>query len=70
MKKNSVMMNGAYFAPSCPMLAIAISFRTNSTSASTAPAKPPGALPSRCRRSRPRAAIRMTRNTIAAAIAM
>ena len=55
MKKKSVMMNGANFAPSCPMLAMAISFRTKSTMASTAPGEPARRL------ARPAAAARAPR---------
>jgi hypothetical protein len=68
MKKNKVMMKGANLAPSCPMLAMAMSLRTNSTMASTAPANPLGAASKArcCFIMRP--AMYMVRNTRIAAM--
>src|ERR1043166_7612900 len=69
MKKKSVMMSGANFFPSCPMLAIAMSSRTKSTSPSTAAANPRGAFsPARCRASE-RPASFIVRKTSSAASA-
>ena len=71
MKKKNVMISGAYFAPdSWPMLSIAMSWRTQSTSASIAPAKPRGAWPSACAFRTPLPAILSMPMTITAASSM
>ena len=66
MKKKNAMMRGAYFGPiSSPMLAMAISFRTNNTIDSIRLANPLGATPAFSARATPRAATFMVMKTSA-----
>ena len=70
-KKKSVITNGAYLAPvSCPMFAMAMSFRTKRTSPSIAAPKPLGAFSLARWRWSARPASHIDRNTSVAASTM